>query len=761
MQDSRDIFETSPNTKELEKPNYVTSYSEEQTEGGQQKDTLNIGVPNSSLTNDMPSADCFELLKINIDHPTQTLEYVDDMPKITVSRPIELNNNDWSDDIDLSVSSHVPFFDDAHGHAHDMDEATTNSQLSTDCEVGTENENLSTSQEIPDGLRNQTIQECVEGVEYGPVPYPGRPKRGRKQKVMGQSRSDKKRLLNRNKMHVNSKGEFVQPKYFDDKFICKCQRNCTNVVSMDSRKQMFDQFWDIGSHEGRAALIISCVSEILKKTTRTNGPSKRYMTRKYEIFGHSVCKVAFLKTLQINQSRLDTALNKHFTANTFADLRGQESGGKNALPLSKKLEVYTHINSFPRYVSHYCREKTDARFLSPKLDLMKMYSLYKEDHTEPVSLASYKRVFYDSFNLKFKSPKKDTCQKCDFYQIEMKKLSGEQLQELQECYTQHLMKAEEWQNKMKADLAISKVNPEVETIPFDQQKTQSFPHLTSNIAYYKRQLNLYNQGLHVGSSGKGIFNLWMENEGGKGTQEVGSCLRKYINEHIKAPVKTLILWCDSCGGQNRSIKLMLALIHILQNHSSLETIKVKFLMSGHSFLPNDSDFGDVERKFKKKENVYTDAQYIKVMLDSRRENKFVINRLSSKDFLSVNSLEKAVTNRKFDKDKDKVNWLKTHQITMEKAHPTVLKMSNDVSDSDYQVVDIGKRGKQEDLKSIVLEPLWPQGKGLSKNKIEDLKYLMKLVPEEHRSFYSFLETVESDDFEDDVDGFFPYDIENL
>lgn len=722
----QDCIETSSNTEESGKPNNVTLFSEQQTQDGVQKESLNNVEANSSVTNDA-------LLKFNFNHPTQTSEYVDNAPTIMINRPNELNNSDLA-----------RYFDDTHGP--DIDDTSAHSLMSNDCEEATENDTSSISQVAHDRSKNLTIQECVEGVEYGPVPYPGRPKRGRKQKVMGQSRSDKKKLLNRNKMHVNSKGEFVQPKYFDEKFKCNCRRKCTDVVPVHLRKQLFDQFWDIGTPEGRSALLISCVSENLK-------------VRK--IFGYSVCKIAFLKTLQINQSRIDNALYKRFTANTFADLRGQQSGGKNALPLLKKLEVYTHINSFPRYVSHYCREKTDSKFLSSKLNLIKMYSLYKEDHTEPVSLAYYKGVFYDSFNLKFKSPKKDTCQKCDFYQIEMKKLSGEKLHELQECYTQHLMKAEEWQKKMRADLALSKVNPEIETITFDQQKTQSFPHVPSNIAYYKRQLNLYNQGLHLGSSGKGIFNLWLEHEGGKGTQEVGSCLRQYINEHIKAPVKKLILWCDSCGGQNRSIKLMLALIHTLQNHSSLETIEVKFLMSGHSFLPNDSDFGDVERKLKENDTVYTDVEYIQLMLDSRRENKFVINRLTSKDFLSVSLLEKAVTNRKFDKDKDKVSWLKTHQITMEKAHPTVLKMCNDVSDIGYQVVDIGKRGEQVDLKSIVLEPLWPEGKVLSKNKIDDLKYLMRLVPEEHKSFYSFLETVESDDFEDDIDGFFPYDIEDL
>ncbi len=128
---------------------------------------------------------------------------------------------------------------------------------------------------------------------------------------------------------------------------------------------------------------------------------------------------------------------------------------------------------------------------------------------------------------------------------------------------------------------------------YDMMKILLMPRLTTSIVYYLRQMNFYNFGIHIGSSGKGRFNTWLENEASRGTQEVGSCLKKSIAT-IAAPVKTLILWSDSCGGQNRSIKLVLMLIHVLQHHPSLETISLRYRLSGHSFLPNDSDFGDVE-----------------------------------------------------------------------------------------------------------------------------------------------------------------------
>ena len=48
-----------------------------------------------------------------------------------------------------------------------------------------------------------------------------------------------------------------------------------------------------------------------------------------------------------------------------------------------------------------------------------MCDLYKEDMSagDPVSLSTYKSVFYKNFNLRFKTPNKDTCKTCDSNKI--------------------------------------------------------------------------------------------------------------------------------------------------------------------------------------------------------------------------------------------------------------------------------------------------------------------------------------------------------
>lgn len=163
----------------------------------------------------------------------------------------------------------------------------------------------------------------------------------------------------------------------------------------------------------------------------------------------------------------------------------------------------------------------------------------------------------------------------------------------------------------------------------------------------------------------------------------------------------------------------------------------------------------MECYLKRKAWLYTDDGYIDVMKTSRQNNPFEVNRMSSDDFLSSKLLEKATTNRKVDINKQKINWLQTHEILLEKSEPTIIKMRPSIG-GDFQIVNIAKGragGNQELLKSIKLETLWPEGKALSKEKIKDIKELLALVPPDVLPKYSFLGNVQVNDFIDDVDGF--------
>lgn len=116
----------------------------------------------------------------------------------------------------------------------------------------------------------------------------------------------------------------------------------------------------------------------------------------YYINDVQVCRDTLLGTLQINKNRIRVALDQ-MKNNIIHDRRGQSSGGRNAIDEERIQKIKQHISSFPTYISHYCRNQTNSKFLHPDLNLNKMYKLYKETTNQPVSLSKYKNIFYSNF----------------------------------------------------------------------------------------------------------------------------------------------------------------------------------------------------------------------------------------------------------------------------------------------------------------------------------------------------------------------------
>lgn len=388
------------------------------------------------------------------------------------------------------------------------------------------------------------------------------------------------------------------------------------------------------------------------------------------------------------------------------------------------------------------------------MTLALMYRKYCEESKEhPVSFPTYRAIFLSEFNLKFKKLKKDTCNTCDTYQSKIQNaLTSEEKEKHREDHDNHIKYAEGARDLMKTDIKKAK-NPKekIECLTFDLEKTLPLPRLATGILFYKRQIWLYNLGVYSGSTNKGHFYVWMENEAGRGAQEIGSCLIKHIKDNIPNDITELVLWSDSCGGQNRNIKMTLMLKAVLQSHTSLEKIRMRFLVSGHSFLPNDSHFSDVECALKHQQRLYLPDDYIKIMKECRTKNKFKVSRMVSTEFYGTAELEKQIVNRKVDAENKKISWLRTREILLEKEKPFSIFLKTNFEDSKYAEIDIRKKqvGRPAIFKDLLV-PLWLKGKQISNPKLADIKSVMHLIPNDCKQFY---ENIAGTDIVDDVDGF--------
>lgn len=220
-----------------------------------------------------------------------------------------------------------------------------------------------------------------------------------------------------------------------------------------------------------------------------------------------------------------------------------------------------------------------------------------------IGVRVHRRVFNYEFNLHFHQPHKDTCVKCDTFKMKIDACENEEERNnLVSSKVFHLRKAELARQKLNEARELSKSNPNTYAFTFDLQKALQFPILTCSLAFYKRNMYVYKLGCHDLSNDFAYMYAWSEVTGSRGSQEILSCLMQHLR-HTSRETDHVIMFSDSCGGQNKNIKVSLALMHFIQQDTcSIQTLDHKFMISGHSFLPNDADFGVIEKYAKGKVN---------------------------------------------------------------------------------------------------------------------------------------------------------------
>lgn len=181
-------------------------------------------------------------------------------------------------------------------------------------------------------------------------------------------------------------------------------------------------------------------------------------------------------------------------------------------------------------------------------------------------------------------------------------------------------------------------------------------------------------------------------------------------------------------------------------------------------MPNDTDFGKIESHLKHFERIYTAQDYINIIKGCKKVNPLEVVKMEKEDFKGTKLLEKNIVNRKTFGDKTKVNWLNTKQILIKKEKLYSVFMRKNMEE-DFQELNIEKKikGKSLPLSKELLISLWPEGKQVAQAKLDDLKSMFHLIPEDCLDFYRSL--VGSAEIVDDVDGHggipdFDLDIEN-
>lgn len=93
--------------------------------------------------------------------------------------------------------------------------------------------------------------------------------------------------------------------------------------------------------------------------------------------------------------------------------------------------------------------------------------------------------------------------------------------------------------------------------------------------------------------------IWDKTNGGPGSCEIGTFLINYLCA-LPRNVKEVVLYSDTCGGQNRNQFVTIGLWYAMSKNTSLVKVSQKFFEKGHSVTECDSMHAAIEHSRKTK-----------------------------------------------------------------------------------------------------------------------------------------------------------------
>ena len=475
-----------------------------------------------------------------------------------------------------------------------------------------------------------------------------------------------------------------------------------------------------------------------------------------------------------------------------------------------------HVRSFPAQQSHYSRAKNPRKkYLPEGLSVSRMYNLFLEEKqpeyltylraledcrqkqiqytgrvVKPMLVErTYRNIFDTEFNLGFGQPRSDTCVECDALHMQLQSASEQEKEDIQSQLDKHHREAEAAYAQLNADKQTAKeswkgkvreFSSEIESCSveatdmysFDLEQNLPCPNIQSSEVFYMRQMWLYNFGINDSVDETATMMVWAENQGKRGSCEVASCLQNVFAMR-QSGAKHLLLWSDGCAGQNKKNHTMVGFLTSLVRNGDFLSINHKFLVRGHTYLPNDRDFAQIEKQ-KPTAQVHLPQDWISHIQKAKKKHPFTVTSLTweafkdYKTYASKNYRKLTKTTCKKTVKFKQISWFsygESLEQGVTKRHPDEvwIRYSLDESEPWKKVKVVTKRRTTSDstrstrvttdrrtrrtrtTTESILAPAYVAEVPLKAAKVKDLlKIANKFLPPSTRSFYMSLKTAAPD-----------------
>lgn len=132
---------------------------------------------------------------------------------------------------------------------------------------------------------------------------------------------------------------------------------------------------------------------------------------------------------------------------------------------------------------------------------------------------------------------------------------------------------------------------------------------------------------------KPIAIIWHEAIAGRSQYDIISTFNKFLLMHRDA--KDVTIWMDNCAAQNKNWTFYSFLIFFLNSdNTSINSIKLKYLQTGHTFMSADSFHHQVEKSLRQKGKVLDFDDY-KDCVQTSNSGKTTCVQMNVNDFLNV------------------------------------------------------------------------------------------------------------------------------
>ena len=542
---------------------------------------------------------------------------------------------------------------------------------------------------------------------------------------------------------------------------CKCAYNCRSIDDTE-RERLFREFYKLKSHDVQNKYLFGLIcKQPIKRKRRSASLRSHSIVYRVRLGNGShvqVCKKTFCDLHAITKRRIEILSGKLSAGVLLAtDGRGKHSNRPHAIQSEVKDGIREHIRSFPKRTSHYSRSDNSKRaYLAENLSISRMYRLYLDKHEPQIKESGakpqvkewlYRKIFNEEFNLSFGYPRSDTCETCDEMHIAIKAAKTDQEREpLQSDLAAHQEKASQGYQSLRNDTEYAKGSDDCIVLTFDLMQNLPVPTLTHSSMFYQRQMWEYNFGIHDCTSGTATMCMWSESTAARGADEICSALSQYVS-HLPSGISRLICFSDSCYGQNKNF-LIICFWNWLILQGRFKQIDHKYLVRGHTYLPNDRDFSHIEKR-KSTAKIFLPSHWETVVREACVTKPFIVNAMDSSAFLDFSLLLSQFTHRKKDANKkpvliSKAVWFNLGEaIEPGETNATPVIHTNQVwirytysSEEPWSKVSLLKgRQKKQPSKSLCFPSKYPHGRPLKPSKIDDLQKMVPFLPVEYRQFY--------------------------